>query len=176
MNKSRVILTKILVDTADESGSLFHMSMTLPLQSEVDNFLKDFFRSHKNESFYLTQLVTEVKTSFGVSDGDAEIKCPHSHGITNAISSTRLEQFTHWGCIHLLLDKSAKRTGPNEYQHPSGPKAPYQCDRVSRKDVGEAMVSVKILKGLGWSEEQIMLELNKWPDEAIALAIKKVFS
>jgi len=176
MERSRVIFTKILVDTADESDSLFRMSMTLPLQCEVDNFLKTFLRSNKDVSYPLVTLTGEVKTHFGVSDDDANLRCQFSHGITNAEYSTRLEQFTHWACIHLLLKKNAKRTGPNEYQHPAGPKAAYQCDRVSRQDVGEAVASVKILKDLGWEPARIRGELNKWPDEAIALAIKKVFS
>jgi hypothetical protein len=38
------------------------------------------------------------------------------------------------------------------------------------------MVSVKILKELGWEPYRILDQLNQWPKDAVALAIKKVFS
>lgn len=174
MERSRVIFRKILVDTAGESDSLLRMSMTLPLQGEVDNFLKDFLLKHKDGAFYLTSLTDKVIAFFGVSPEDAALKYDHSHGQTSAETS-KIEQLTNWGCVHLLLGGSAKRTGPNEYQHITGPKSVYTSNRLSRKAIGEAMVSVKLLKELGWEPERIMLELHTWPDEVIEAAIRKVF-
>jgi len=150
------------------------MGITLPRQSEVDDFLKEWFPSHKDESFYLTFLTEQVIRYFEVSPHDSNLKYDHSHGQTSA-ETTCIEQLTNWGCVHLLLADIIKRTGPNEYQHITGPRPVYNIGKVSRKLVGQAVVSVNILKELKWEPERIMLELHSWPDDVIEAAIIKVF-
>jgi len=152
------------------------MNTTLPIQAEVDSFLRDFFPANRTNSFYVTRLMEQVISHFGVSGTDASLKYERSHGLTSA-ETTRIEQLTHWGCIHLLLSNDIKRTGPNEYQHITGSRPVYSSGRISRKMVGEAMVSVRILWGLNKSPEEILCELSGvcgWTDDAIEVAIQRV--
>jgi len=154
---------------------------TLPLQGEVDEFLRDFFPKHKDESFYLTALTSIVIEHFGVTAEDAALKYNHSHGQTSG-ETTRIEQLANWGCVHLLLSNHAKRTGPNEYQDIHGPKPIYTIHHLSRKLVSEARVSVRILKNLSnpkWQDPTtIFMELtgHTFSDDVIEAAINREFA
>jgi len=148
---------------------------TLPLQGAVDGFLRMLFPARKTEAFHLIPLTERVIEKFGVSEEDAFLKYDRTHGQTSS-ETTRIEQLTNWGCVHLLLDGTVKRTGTNEYQHVSGPKTEYKNARLPRKLVGEAMASVKILKNLNWEPERVMLELHQWSDPVIEAAIQRVWA
>ncbi len=148
--------------------------LTLPLQGQVDGFLKELFPKDRTAAYYLTTLTEKVVEHFGVDEQDTNLQYNHTHGQTSA-ETNRIEQLTNWGCVHLLLAGTIKRTGPNEYQHVTGPKAVYTVGRLSRKFIGEARVSVRILKELGWEPERIMLELHQWDDAVIEAAIKLEF-
>jgi hypothetical protein len=148
---------------------------TLPLQADVDEFLKVLFPAHRYAAYYLADLTDLVIEEFGVSAEDAALRYDSTHGQTSA-ESTRIEQLTNWGCVHLLLAGIIKRTGPNEYQHISGPKPAYSGKRLSHKLVGEAMVSVRILKRLGWEQERIIMELPQWTDDVVEAAIRQVWA
>ena len=153
-------------------------SLTLPLQGQVDGFLKELFPKDHTESFYLTALTDKVINHFDVDGEDANLKYDHTHGQTSA-ETTRIEQLTNWGCVHLLLAGIVKRTGPNEYQHITGPKAMYAPNRLPRRDISECRVSVRILKSLKvpHAPEEIMFELGGrlWSDDVIEAAIKAEF-
>jgi hypothetical protein len=143
----------------------------LPTQTEVDEFLSSLFNSENQTSFHLTALTDYTIDHFNIDPDSAEEECEMAHGVTSP-KTTHIEQFVHWGCIHLLARHVIKRTAPNEYQHINGPKPEYNSNA---KLVGEAMVSVKILKDLKWEPERIMLELHQWSDEIIESAINHVF-
>jgi len=81
----------------------------------MDEFLNDFFDLHETESFHLTKLIRESKDFFDVTDEDAAIRCDRAHGLTGP-ETTKLEQFTHWGCVHLLAAGIIKHNGPQEYR------------------------------------------------------------
>ena len=81
----------------------------------MDEFLNEFFALHETESFYLAKLTTQAKEFFSVTDEDAAIPCDHAHGQTSP-ATTKLEQFTHWGCVHLLTEGDIIRNAPNEYR------------------------------------------------------------
>lgn len=147
---------------------------TLPQQNEVDSFLKEYFNLYPQDAFYISMLVERAAEYFEVDPADAELKPEKAHGNSSG-ETTFLEQFVHWGCVHLLAQGIIKRTGPNEYQNIKGPKSVWKVTRVSKKLLGEAMVSVKILKDLKWEPERIMCELHQWSDDVIEAAIQKVF-
>ena len=102
---------------------------SIPPQSDVDFFLREFFDQYKEGSFYLTDLTIQVIAFFGITSDDAAVQCEHAHKLTSE-ETTRIEQFTHWGCQHLLFDHTIKRTGPNEYQHHLGHKSVYHSARI----------------------------------------------
>ena len=147
---------------------------TLPSQPQIDEYLKFFFLSYRNESFYLTEITEKVIDHFDVSLATVSLKYEHSHQQTTSETSC-IEQLTNWGCVHLLLNNTIKRTGPNEYQYVAGPKPTFKGKGISKKIINEAMVSVKILKNLGWEPERIILELSQWNDDVIEAAIQRVF-
>jgi hypothetical protein len=148
---------------------------TRPIQSQVDQYLAEFLLANKSGSFSVRDLVDNTNEFFNVSPEDADERCTFAHEQDSGEPSTHMEQFVHWGCIHLLGKDIIKRTGPNEYQHITGPKPAFKGKGLSKKLIGEAMVSVKILKDLKWTEEKIMCELHQWSDEVIEAAIQRVF-
>jgi len=144
---------------------------SLPTQTEVDDYLKRLFHDNKTATFHIKSLTDSVIENFGVSPQEAEVECDYAHGVTSP-TTTHIEQLVHWGCVH-LLNTDIKRTAPNEYQHVNGPTPEL---RPNSKRVGEAMVSVKILKDLRHSPEEILCELTHlWDDTITAEAIKRVF-
>jgi len=149
---------------------------TLPPQTEVDEFLLHYFYENMDKGIYLTDITEAVCQFFDVSKEDAELKCEFAHGQTSS-DTTRIEQFAHWGCIHLQTKKFVKRVGPNEWQHISGNRPVYNINRISTKEVNRAMVSVKILHELNKTPEEIACKISHlWDADVIALAIKKVFT
>jgi len=113
------------------------INTTLPIQKDVDIFLRMFFAEKPEGSFYLTDLTDEVIAFFDVSPVDASLQYAHTHKQTTEDTS-RIEQLTNWGCVHLLADKTIKRTGPNEYQNHAGSKREY-----FGKENGEAKYEVR---------------------------------
>ena len=149
---------------------------TLPVQSKVDAFLKDHFTRYFQDTFYISTLTERVIQHFKIAPEVVQLRAEIAHEIGGGeCGSTLIEQRVHWGCVHLLNASLIKRTGTNEYQHISGVKPPWKVTRVSQKLIGEAMVSVNILRNLNWEPERIMVELHQWPDNVIEAAIQKVF-
>jgi hypothetical protein len=147
---------------------------TLPTQTMVDEYLhRTFFQQDINGKYYLADITNAVAEHFNVRMADRLLKCDYSHGQTSA-ESTRLEQFTHWGCMHLLDKRIIKRVGANEYQNINGNLPEF---KRTIKEVAEAMVSVKLLKKCGMDEVAVLCDLSGgvWSDDILELAIKKVF-
>jgi hypothetical protein len=79
-------------------------------------------------------------------------------------------------------NKFAKRIGYSVYQHVNGNgivplelKTAASMPKISKRELGQARVSVKILKSLNWEPERIMMELNQWPDDVVEAAINMEF-
>jgi hypothetical protein len=84
-----------------------------------------FFAEYKHKRCYLVDLTREVVNFFGVTPEDAALQYDHTHKQT-CEDTSRIEQLTNWGCVHLLRDGTIVRTGPNEYQHHLG-RAEYEA-------------------------------------------------
>lgn len=143
---------------------------SLPTQTEVEDYLKQLFHDDTIAKFHITSLTQSVIEHFGVSPQMAEVECDYAHGLTSP-TTTHIEQLVHWGCVH-LLNTDIKRIGLSEYQHVNGPDKEL---RPNSTLVGEAMVSVKILKELNYSPEEIICELTQWTDAITEAAIKRIF-
>ncbi len=126
------------------------MNTTLPTQTDTDIFLTDYFAQTPTGKFHLAALVQATKDFFGVSDEDAAIRCDKAHGMTSS-ETTKLEQFVHWGCVHLLDKKTIKRTSPNEYQHSTGPDTRYQTPHEVNNLFNEALAFMRHARKLEFS-------------------------
>lgn len=150
-----------------------------PTQTQVDAFLEQFLKANNQESFYLTKLTEAVCKNFNLTENEINETTSNGHGHTSE-KSTRIEEFTHWGCVHLNFEKIAKRVGPNEWQHSSGPRPAIKNSRSIWKEVGYALVSVKILKELNMDRDTIFLKMRGtnqfWTDDILKLAIEKAFA
>lgn len=76
-----------------------------------------------------------------------------------------------------------KRIGPNLYQHINGPGITYHVPikepkpKISKRALGEAMVSVKILFSLKYDPVDVLCGLSgKWHDHVIEAAINQVYA
>jgi hypothetical protein len=132
----------------------------------MDLFLADFFSIHDTQAFYLAELTDEAQDFFGVSDDDAALQCERSHGQTGP-ETTRLEQFTHWGCVHLLDRKLIKRSAPNEYR----------CTRDYNYRLAEALAFMVHARKIGFSvtEAKAMIG-DRWPKETLDKASVEAYA
>jgi len=142
----------------------------------MDLFLAEFFNQYPAGKFYLTRLTDEARDFFSVSPEDAALPCAAAHGCTS-VTTTRLEQLAHWGCIHLLDRHTIKRTAPNEYQHMAGPDKLYRTHQERQTLLGEATAFYKHSRNLGFTLEQTKaMWSGRWDDETIAKAAEVAFS
>ena len=137
----------------------------LPIEMDIFNFMRHLAES--NPTLVLTR--TSVKNSI-VEEFHIEPEIAEAVG-TDALYA-----------IRKTTTPFLKRVGFGEYQHISGPGSPYVKTashgpriKVSPKAVSEAVVSVRILKDLGWEPERIIDELHQWPTHVVEAAIRKVF-
>lgn len=139
---------------------------TLPTQSDMDLFLSEFFSVHDTQAFYLAELTDEAQDFFGVNDEDAAIPCERAHGQTGP-ETTKLEQFTHWGCVHLLNRKLIKRSAPNEYR----------CSRDYNYRLAEALAFLTHAHKIGFSvTEAVDMVKDKWPKEILDKASVEAYA
>ena len=149
---------------------------TLPTQGDTDLFLSEFFTQAPSGKFYLARLTQEAKDFFGVTDEDAALTCAAAHGQTGP-ETTRLEQFVHWGCIHLLNKKTIKRTGPNEYQHMAGPDKMWLTEGERQNIVNEAVAFFKHSRKLGFSRADAeLMWSNRWDADTTQKAAEIAFA
>ena len=155
----------------------------LPAQDDIINYLEHLFMSDPNKNHTRRGLMESVIHEFGIPAMAAEAEGPKSN--TTGFYSR---------CTYLITDAIqgkrraanpfAKRLTWGVYQHISGDgkidptviKAP--AKPVSKHQVKLARVSVKILKGLGKSPEEIMVDLGGivWDDLVVEVAIKQEFN
>jgi len=139
---------------------------SLPTQPDMDLFLADFFSIHETQGFHLTELTTEAQDFFGVTDDDAAIQCERAHGQTGP-ETTKLEQFTHWGCVHLLERHLIKRSAPNEYR----------CARGYDYRMAEALAFLTHARKIGFSvTEAVDMVKDKWPKELLDKASVEAYA
>lgn len=142
----------------------------------MDLFLSEFFNQYPTGKFYLARLTEEAKDFFGVSNEDAAIQCERAHGATSA-TTTRLEQLTHWGCIHLLDRHTIKRTAPSEYQHMAGPDKLYRTPQETQSLLGEATAFFKHSRNLGFTLDQTRaMWSGRWDAEITAKAAELAYA
>lgn len=152
-------MNTIMTDTVNDTIT------SLPSQLLVEVYLDNVFGKSPTEKFHLTHLTKIVKDFFEVTDEDAALKCSYAHGATGT-STTRLEQLVHWGCMHLLVKRTIKRTGPNEYQHISGPDAAYRTAKEQHLLLAEAIAFYRRARNLGFTlEESRTMWAGRWDEE-----------
>ena len=149
---------------------------TLPTQTDTDLFLSEYFAQFPTGKFYLAVLVEQAKDFFGVSDEDAAIRCDFAHGQTSG-ETTKLEQFVHWGCVHLLDKKTIKRTAPNEYQHITGPDTRYQTPHEVNNLFNEALAFMRHARKLEFSlTDAKTMWATRFPSETLNKAAEVAYA
>jgi hypothetical protein len=136
----------------------------------------EFFSQEKTADLHLERLVGEVKDFFGVTEDDAAIRCERAHGNLESSGATKLEQFTHWACVHLLDRKIIKRVGPNKYQHISGPSPTYHTSHEISTLFDEALAFMRHARKLEFTlgDAKDMWK-DRFPDDVLTRAANEVF-
>jgi len=147
------------------------MNTTLPLQKDVDIFLRMLFAEHQAKRYYLVDLTREVVDFFNVSPEDAVLQYAHTHKQT-CEDTSRIEQLTNWGCVHLLRDGTIVRTGPNEYQHHLGRAA-----AVPLSLFDEALAFMKHARKLEFTLDQTKsMVADRWDADILEKAGQAAFA
>jgi len=151
----------------------------LPAQNDIINYLEHLFSTNPNQCFTRNELMDSVVQEFGIPPVKAEADGPGSQTaafytrmtylITDAIQGKRRASKAF-----------AKRLDHGLYQSINGNGVPNNAVtakvKVSQSLVARAMVSVKILKELNHSTDQIINELSHlWDAPVVSAAIEKVF-
>ena len=152
----------------------------LPGQDDIINYLEHLLSSNPNQCFTRRGLMDSVINEFGIPTTNAEAEGPKSNTTGFYTRMTYLITDAVQGKRRSDGNQFAKRLSLGVYQHITGDgiispnlKKPKQ---VSAKRVGEAMVSVNILKELKHSPEEIICEISHlWDDDTIEVAINRVF-
>ena len=150
----------------------------IPPQSKIEEFFDSLhFPEYAETPFHLSELVDAAKDFFDIPYEAASLKLADYGFSGHGNTGTFLECLVIWGVLNLEESKKVKKVGPNQWAHISSPFAPYSLPSVSRKKVGHAIASVKILKYINQGPEQIRQGLqHKWSPAVLSLAIKRVFS
>lgn len=150
----------------------------LPAQDDIIHYLEYLLSSSPNECYTRRDLMDSVINEFGIPIPNVEANGPKSHTpafytrvtylITDSVQGKRRAEKAF-----------AKRIAFGVYQHITGDGVlkgkVLKRPPVSKRLVGQAVVSVKILKALNWEPERIMCELHQWDDAVIEAAIEQVF-
>jgi len=143
----------------------------LPKQNQIEEFLgREFFPKYQ-KPVSLAEMVDLIQLEFQVTDADRAIRMPNGHGcITNG--GTILECLVHFAIVRLQEKHCVTHLGANTFVWS---KTRY-VGKCNRRDVGEAQVSLKILKSSGLDKETAMIKLaGRWHDDVIETAAEKVY-
>jgi len=152
----------------------------LPGQDDIINYLEHLLSVNPNQCFTRRGLMDSVINEFGIPASNAEAEGPKSNTAGFYTRMTYLITDAIQGKRRADGNQFAKRICFGVYQHVTGngvisPKLKTP-KRVSVRLVNQAMVSVKILRDLNHSPEQIICETSHlWEDDVIEAAIEKVF-
>ena len=140
----------------------------LPKQSEIEAFLgKEFFPKY-NRAIPLSEVVDMVQLEFEVSDENRSIRCPSGHGSDGTI----IECLTRFALLRLEEKQCVLNLGQNIFRWNGRPFV----GKVSRREVNEAAVSLKILMSIGKDKDTAVIELaGKWDDDVVLTAADKVY-
>ena len=149
----------------------------LPRQADIETFLRTVhFPKDPQQSYHLSELVAVTADHFKLAPEVVTLKLAdfgfNGHGNTG----TFLECLVIWGTFQLTEEGHVKKVGPNQWSDIHCTIEAYSLPPLSKREVGFAQVSVKILKGIEWDAEKIKLELSgKWSPPVLAMAIRNVF-
>jgi len=158
----------------------------LPHEQCMTDYLKHLTSTDPNKNYQRSDIETVIAKEFAIPTSAQEALGPKSNVRQFSTSVSWIIDHAIQGIRHSEGDPFLKRIAYGVYQHISG-NGELSIEmrerihkksfvKVSKRLVGEAIPSVKILQRLGWEPERIVLELNQWSDEVIEAAIKKVFS
>jgi len=152
----------------------------LPGQNDIINYLEHFLAAQPNQCHTRRSLMDSVINEFGIPATSAEASGPKSNTTGFYTRMTYLITDAVQGKRRANGNQFAKRLSYSVYQHITGdgvisPELKKR-KKVSKRLVGQAMVSVKILKELKHSPEEILCEIaHLWDDDTIEAAINQVF-
>jgi hypothetical protein len=158
---------------------------------DIEQYLIDLFSKNEDEPFHNKELLVKIRRKFAAKYGWG------------------LDVHLAWALDALHFNQLIKRVAPGTFEAISGPDDVYSERETGHAPEGEfskrgynvyvkqgygdsesskqafnaemrkVEISVKMLKNLGWSAQQIQDELNKFPDKfkpvLIKLAIKRIF-
>lgn len=153
----------------------------LPGQQDMLNYLCCLVSSDPNRCFTRRQLMDEVAKEFNIPTTAVEAEGPKSstpayytrltYLITDAVNGVRRANTAF-----------LKRIAVSCYQHVSGNgkvSKEFSSRRVNFRNVRQAEISVKLLRGLGWDSERIFIELIGtlgWSESDIETAVNNIFN
>ena len=152
----------------------------LPAQDDIIHYMEHLFASDPNKCYTRQELMSEVIKEFGIPATNAEADGPQSNTSAFYTRVTYLITDGLQGKRRADGHPFIKRLSSSVYQHISGNgvitgKARKQ-PKVSKRLVGQALVSVKILWELNNSPEEVICKLaHLWNDDVIEAAIKQIF-
>lgn len=151
----------------------FMKATTLPLQSEIENFLGQEFFPYYSKPMVLPEVVDMVQLQFQVTDEDRSRPVPRGHAC-GIQGGSILECLTHFALLRLEERGYIRKIGRNQVQW-NGLRF---AGKVSKKDVSEARLSLKILTAAGTLEpaQAINLVAQKWPTETVQRAAKLLWN
>lgn len=166
-----------ITKSAFDSGN-WSATNGLPGQDDIINFLEHLLSNNPNLCFTRRELMEWVIVEFGIEPAAAEATGPHSNCNGFYTRMTYLITDAIRGVRRADHNQFAKRVAFGVYQHISGNGAAYapKPKILSVRKVGQAAVSVRILKELNESPEEIACQLTHlWDDDVINAAVKQVF-
>jgi hypothetical protein len=146
----------------------------LPIEMDQFNFIRHLAESNPTQVFTREGMKEAIAKEFGISAEVSEAVGPGSDtGVLYTIISFLMSDAVY--AKRKTHKPFLKHVGLGEYQHVSGPLPIFEGEdgRVFNKLVKEAMVSVKILQGMGWEPERMICEIKTWPAEVVEAAIQR---
>ena len=174
-----VSLSKSRFDTGNWSPVNY-----LPGQDDIIHYLEFLLSSDPNKCYTRRELMEAVTKEFSIPLVNTEAEGPKSDTPAFYTRMTYLITDAIQGKRRADNHQFAKRIAFGVYQHITGDgilrgealQRELKPIIVSKRQVKEALVSVKILKELNHEPEQVICELSHlWSDNVIEAAIKQVY-
>jgi hypothetical protein len=141
---------------------------TLPSRKEITSFLRDYLTINQN-ALYLSVIVAALVEHFNVSEQDQQIM---SNG--NGTTGTLLECRTSYSLLDLALEGSVVLVGDNYWKASIGVRPVVK--RITRREVSEAVPSLKILHRMGLDRDSAIITLlEKWTEPVLTRAANQVY-
>lgn len=142
----------------------------LPAQDDMIAFMEFYFFSNPHLILTRQDIIDAIVIEFNIPDETTKELCPHCETTTLYTRVTYLISDAVQG-LRKASRPFLKRIGRAQYQYTNGTLTP----KVSAREISQAMVSVKMLENLSYTEEQIVVSLShKWNSVVINTAINKL--